>query len=255
MPTRSRTKPLIAFAYLVVVGSLVAFSAYMWLLRNVRISLVATYAFVNPVVAVAARHGVPRRDRSAGDRRRRRRSSSPVALIVTRVRRSRAGGRRGRLSRSKRLRDPRYPGLHDELRPAQVRAPVGEEHREEIEVELEPFELGGERYLPVPEQVPARARDHAATHRLGLRAAASPSRLHGPCYRCLGDAVVEVADRRRASTRRRIPRASDELRRRTSTTTASTSRRGRATRSPSRCPTRSSAVPTAPGSARSAART
>jgi drug/metabolite transporter (DMT)-like permease len=47
------TKPLIAFAYLVLVGSLIAFSAYAWLLKNVRISLVATYAFVNPVVAVA----------------------------------------------------------------------------------------------------------------------------------------------------------------------------------------------------------
>jgi hypothetical protein len=47
------TKPLIAFAYLVLVGSLIAFSAYAWLLKNVRISTVATYAFVNPVVAVA----------------------------------------------------------------------------------------------------------------------------------------------------------------------------------------------------------
>jgi drug/metabolite transporter (DMT)-like permease len=46
------TKPLIAFAYLVLVGSLIAFSAYAWLLKNVRISVVATYAFVNPVVAV-----------------------------------------------------------------------------------------------------------------------------------------------------------------------------------------------------------
>jgi drug/metabolite transporter (DMT)-like permease len=46
------TKPVIAFAYLVLVGSLVAFSAYAWLLKNVRISVVATYAFVNPVVAV-----------------------------------------------------------------------------------------------------------------------------------------------------------------------------------------------------------
>jgi drug/metabolite transporter (DMT)-like permease len=47
------TKPVIAFVYLAVVGSLIAFSTYAWLLRNVRISLVATYAFVNPVVAVA----------------------------------------------------------------------------------------------------------------------------------------------------------------------------------------------------------
>jgi drug/metabolite transporter (DMT)-like permease len=46
-------KPVIAWTYLVLVGSLVAFSAYAWLLKNVRISVVATYAFVNPVVAVA----------------------------------------------------------------------------------------------------------------------------------------------------------------------------------------------------------
>ena len=47
------TKPVIAFVYLVLVGSLIAFSAYAWLLKNVRISIVSTYAFVNPVVAVA----------------------------------------------------------------------------------------------------------------------------------------------------------------------------------------------------------
>jgi drug/metabolite transporter (DMT)-like permease len=47
------TKPLLAFVYLVLIGSLVAFSAYAWLLKNVRIAVVATYAFVNPVVAVA----------------------------------------------------------------------------------------------------------------------------------------------------------------------------------------------------------
>jgi drug/metabolite transporter (DMT)-like permease len=46
-------KPILAFVYLVLVGSLIAFSAYAWLLKNVRISVVATYAFVNPVVAVA----------------------------------------------------------------------------------------------------------------------------------------------------------------------------------------------------------
>jgi drug/metabolite transporter (DMT)-like permease len=46
-------EPLLAVAYLVVFGSLAAFSAYAWLIKNVRISVVATYAFVNPVVAVA----------------------------------------------------------------------------------------------------------------------------------------------------------------------------------------------------------
>jgi drug/metabolite transporter (DMT)-like permease len=41
-----------SFAYLVVFGSIVAFSAYAYLLRVTRPTRVATYAFVNPVVAV-----------------------------------------------------------------------------------------------------------------------------------------------------------------------------------------------------------
>ncbi len=43
---------LLGFAYLITAGSLVAFTAYMWLLRNAPTSLAATYAYVNPVVAV-----------------------------------------------------------------------------------------------------------------------------------------------------------------------------------------------------------
>jgi drug/metabolite transporter (DMT)-like permease len=45
-------KPVAAWLYLVLVGSLIAFSAYAWLLKNVKIGIVSTYAFVNPVVAV-----------------------------------------------------------------------------------------------------------------------------------------------------------------------------------------------------------
>jgi drug/metabolite transporter (DMT)-like permease len=44
---------LFAIGYLVVFGSLVAFSAYTWLLKSAPVSTVATYAYVNPVVAVA----------------------------------------------------------------------------------------------------------------------------------------------------------------------------------------------------------
>jgi drug/metabolite transporter (DMT)-like permease len=44
---------VVAFLYLVVFGSIVAFTAYTWLLANVPVSTVATYAYVNPVVAVA----------------------------------------------------------------------------------------------------------------------------------------------------------------------------------------------------------
>jgi drug/metabolite transporter (DMT)-like permease len=42
----------IALIYLIVFGSLIAFSAYIWLLRVAPTSLVSTYAYVNPVVAV-----------------------------------------------------------------------------------------------------------------------------------------------------------------------------------------------------------
>ena len=38
--------------YLTMFGSIVAFSAYMWLLRNVRPAAAGTYAYVNPVVAL-----------------------------------------------------------------------------------------------------------------------------------------------------------------------------------------------------------
>jgi len=44
---------LAATAYLAVIGSAVAFTAFMWLIRNVAASKVMTYAYVNPVVAVA----------------------------------------------------------------------------------------------------------------------------------------------------------------------------------------------------------
>ncbi|MCI0632669.1 MAG: EamA family transporter [Actinobacteria bacterium] len=43
---------LIALAYLVVIGSWVGFTSYLWLLRVARTSLVATYAYVTPVGAV-----------------------------------------------------------------------------------------------------------------------------------------------------------------------------------------------------------
>ena len=51
-PGAFSVRSAVAFAYLIGFGSIVAFTAYTWLLRNARTSLVATYAYVNPVVAV-----------------------------------------------------------------------------------------------------------------------------------------------------------------------------------------------------------
>jgi len=94
------------------------------------------------------------------------------------------------------------------LRQAKLRP--GEEHRDEIELELEPFELGGERYLPVPDTVPADLAITKATTGtvFDLR---FTTRLHGPCYRCLEDAVLEVpiVSREYQATN---PEGSDELR-------------------------------------------
>ena len=42
-----------AFAYLVVFGSWIGFSAYVWLLNHVRPALAGSYAYVNPAIAVA----------------------------------------------------------------------------------------------------------------------------------------------------------------------------------------------------------
>jgi drug/metabolite transporter (DMT)-like permease len=44
---------LLAWLYLAMMGSLVAFTAYAWLLRHMSISQVVTHQYVNPVVAVA----------------------------------------------------------------------------------------------------------------------------------------------------------------------------------------------------------
>ncbi len=51
-PEAFSARSLLALGYLVAVGSWVGFTCYVWLLRNVRTTLVSTYAYVNPVVAV-----------------------------------------------------------------------------------------------------------------------------------------------------------------------------------------------------------
>jgi drug/metabolite transporter (DMT)-like permease len=46
------TQSWLGLAYLITFGSLVGFASYGWLLKNAPVSLVATYAYVNPLVAV-----------------------------------------------------------------------------------------------------------------------------------------------------------------------------------------------------------
>jgi uncharacterized protein len=67
----------------------------------------------------------------------------------------------------------------------------GEQFVDAREIKLEPLELGGQRYLPVPETIPAELSITRAStgtvFELRFR-----NRLHGPCYRCLGDAVLDL---------------------------------------------------------------
>ena len=73
----------------------------------------------------------------------------------------------------------------------QVKLRPGEQFRDEKEVGLEPLELGGQRYIPVPEEVPAELTITRAStgsvFELRFRV-----RLHGPCFRCLEDAVLDL---------------------------------------------------------------
>ena len=75
------------------------------------------------------------------------------------------------------------------LRSVKLRS--GEEHRDAVEIELAPLDLAGQRYLFVPAELPAElAISRASTgtvFQLAFKA-----RLHGPCMRCLADAVLDV---------------------------------------------------------------
>ena len=74
------------------------------------------------------------------------------------------------------------------LRRLKIRS--GEQFRDEVAVQLEPLVLAGTEYVPVPAEVPAELVITKATtgtvYQLSFRA-----RLHGPCFRCLRDTVVE----------------------------------------------------------------
>jgi drug/metabolite transporter (DMT)-like permease len=51
-PSRVTPESVLAIVYLVIFGSMLAYTAYGWLRRNAPLSLVGTYAYVNPIVAV-----------------------------------------------------------------------------------------------------------------------------------------------------------------------------------------------------------
>lgn len=72
-----------------------------------------------------------------------------------------------------------------------VRLASGERYEDRLQVELEPFELGGQRYQPAPERPDGVFRMTRATSGTIFQLTFRGS-LVGPCFRCLGDAAVLV---------------------------------------------------------------
>lgn len=85
-----------------------------------------------------------------------------------------------------------YPRLVTTFSLRTVRLRPGEEYRDTLPVALEPLELGGERYVPLPEEPVATLTIDRAVSGTVFRLAFE-ARLEGPCVRCLADAVVPLS--------------------------------------------------------------
>jgi uncharacterized protein len=94
------------------------------------------------------------------------------------------------------------------LRTARLQS--GEQFRDVKEVELEPLDLGGQRYIPIPES-PEVALTLTRLSSGLLLELEFDVRLVGPCFRCLADAGlnVTVKDRQYQAT---SPEGDEELR-------------------------------------------
>ena len=72
-----------------------------------------------------------------------------------------------------------------------VKLQPGEQFRDKKEVELEPLELGGQRYVPIPETPEASLTLNRLISGLMLELELNV-RLVGPCVRCLTDAGISL---------------------------------------------------------------
>ena len=127
-----------------------------------------------------------------------------------------------------------------------LRLRPGEVRQERVDVELDPFVLGGQRYEGSPRVRSRRRPDHAGVGRDGVRPAAR--RRTSPAPACAASGTrTSTSRRRRASSTTRPRRPPTSSARTMSSTTGSRSGRGRGTRSRSPFPSRSSAGTTAPG--------
>ena len=106
--------------------------------------------------------------------------------------------------------DRRYPRPVTTIDLRTIRLRSGEQFEDAREVQLEPFELGGQLYEVVPSRPEATLRMTQTSSGL-LFELALETRLVGPCVRCLADAAVTTAVRGR-EYQATSPGESDELR-------------------------------------------
>jgi uncharacterized protein len=93
------------------------------------------------------------------------------------------------------------------VRTARLRS--GEQFRDVREVELEPLDLGGQRYVPIPERPEAAFTLTQTSSGLVLELELEV-RMVGPCFRCLGDAGLTLPVRSR-EYQARSPGDAEEL--------------------------------------------
>jgi uncharacterized protein len=72
-----------------------------------------------------------------------------------------------------------------------LRLRSGEQLADAKDVELVPLELAGQRYVPIPATATAQLSVTRASTGMVFELEFE-ARLHGPCYRCLGDAILDV---------------------------------------------------------------
>ena len=125
-PRQITMQSLGAFAYLVLIGGIIGYVSYAWLLRHCEPAKVATYAYVNPIVAVflgamfagekltdedRRSRGVDHRLRRVGHHRRSAQSETGVILLCYSVRSAAIGLMRvARRAGSQVARRPQPPG-------------------------------------------------------------------------------------------------------------------------------------------------
>ena len=152
----------LAMAGLILFGSIVAYSCYVWLLTVAPTELVSTYAYVNPVIAVLL-GAVFLNEVITGWVLLAGAAIVTSVVLIVRAQSAPCGGAGGRGGRC-------YAGRMTsfDLRALKLRS--GEQFQDEVEVQLVPLEFGGQRYLPVPEQVPTELRATQASTGTRLRA-------------------------------------------------------------------------------------